>query len=459
MLFNSFVFVGLFLPISVVLFWLMPTNKFKRGMLLISSLIFYAYWNPLYVLLLVGLVWAAWYCAIIAERTNSLLPVLVAATILLGSLCYFKYFNFLIQILEDLNFLSPYSQRVNIILPLGISFIVFQALGYVVDVHRKEFHAEKSFWNILLFKAFFPQLIAGPICRAHELIPQIKGYFQFNIHKFLSGTAIFSVGLLLKEFLADGISPVVNLLYLKSNLTTLDAWCASLGFGVQIYADFWGYSTMAIGLAKMFAIEIPVNFKLPYLASSLRDFWRRWHITLSEWLRDYLYKPLGGSRNGYYRTIIALLITMLLGGFWHGANYTFLIWGLIHGIALIIEHSFAFIRYRDSYLSKLLGWMYTFLVVFVAWVFFRASNLNQAYEIIFTMFSVDFSPQISQEATQVLFYFGCLVLFIVPIDNLLRLLRAEKIPGHISILVTIWLGILSLILGAPVNRPFIYFQF
>lgn len=466
MLFNTFIFSGLFLPITLLLFWGMPSSKAKRAILLLSSLFYYAYWLPSYLLLLIGFVSIAWYCAIQAERTRASWPVWLAGTFLLGGLGYYKYSGFLGQILVDTGIVPQGFRVQQLALPLGISFIVFQAMGYVVDVYRREFQAEKELTVVLLFKAFFPQLIAGPICRAHELMPQLKGKFTFKLEQFTSGLAIFTIGLLLKEFFADGLAPLVDQLYVSQDYYLFyNAWAASIGFGGQIYADFWGYSTMAVGLARMFAIDIPVNFNLPYLSTSLREFWRRWHITLSQWLRDYLYKPLGGSRHGVKRTMMALMLTMLLGGLWHGANYTFIIWGAIHGVALVFEHTFfsrqVKLNYRGLYIRKLFGWIYTFLVVFVAWVFFRASDVSQALKIVSAMFSpttLEFHS-LSIEIKQMAFLVSMLMIVQIPFEWLLGQLRRERLSPSIAVTIAIWSLIGALVIGAPVAVPFIYFQF
>lgn len=470
MLFTSFVFAGLFLPICTLVFWLAPSPKFKRAILLIGSLIFYGYWEPIYLALLLGFVGIAWICAQLAEATRRAWPIWLATISLLGGLAYYKYFGFFVQISQDLGVLNTSFRAPELALPLGISFIAFQALGYVIDVHRGEFPAEKRFSVVLLFKAFFPQLIAGPICRAHELIPQLKGVFTFRFNQFSSGFAIFTLGLFLKEFFADGIAPLVDSLYADNfNHTFVTAWAAALGFGSQIYADFWGYSTMAVGLARMFGICIPINFNLPYIARSLREFWRRWHITLSQWLRDYLYIPLGGSRNGAYRNTFALMLTMLLGGLWHGANYTFIIWGAIHGIAQVIEHQLFkdrlnYLRYGSFFLRTsiwTIGWLYTFIVVFVAWVFFRAGNVNQAAEIVGMMFSLSLLEPVTlpPNVAKIAFFVIALSALQFPITWALTKLRNEQWPPATALTVALWAIVASVILGAPVAVPFIYFQF
>jgi alginate O-acetyltransferase complex protein AlgI len=456
MLFNSFVFAGIFLPLTLLLFWGVRTPEARRAVLLASSLVFYGYWFPWYLLLLVGFVAIAWYCALQVEAHGGRKPVVVASVLLLGALAYYKYSGFLGQVFIDLGLLAHYDFRIQTLaLPLGISFIVFQALGYVVDVYRREFPAEKSFLVVLLFKAFFPQLIAGPICRAHELMPQLRGAFTFRLSQFTSGLAIFSLGLLLKELFADGLAPLVNQLYASRTTYTLyESWAASIGFGGQIYADFWGYSTMAVGLARMFGVNIPTNFNMPYAATSLREFWRRWHITLSEWLRDYLYKPLGGSRKGPTRTVIALMLTMLLGGLWHGANYTFIVWGAIHGIALALEHMFAGRQRRT--VSKAIT-----LIRVAGWLFFRATDVQQGNQIVAAMFMPGNQAlsQVSVQVQQIAFFVVILACAQWPVEWLLRQLRGEKIAPSFAIVIAFWSVVGAVVLGAPVAVPFIYFQF
>ena len=465
MLFNSFLFAGLFLPLTLLAFWGTPGDRGKRIVLLGASLVFYGWFFWPYLALLVGLVAVAWACALAIEKHRQA-AVWVAAIALLGTLAWFKYAGFLATIASDVGLLGGGSRRVHeLALPLGISFIVFQALGYVVDVYRGEFPAERRFSVVLLFKAFFPQLIAGPICRAHELMPQLRQQFRFDAAQFVSGLAIFAVGLLLKEMFADSLAPLVDTLYAKGSAPPdrVTAWAASIGFGAQIYADFWGYSTMAVGLARMFGIVIPVNFRLPYLATSLREFWRRWHITLSQWLRDYLYKPLGGSRHGTRRTTIALLATMLLGGIWHGANYTFVVWGLLHGVVLALEH---LLRTRGEpqspaarWAARLAGWSYVFVVVFIGWVFFRAADVAQALVIVKSMFAGASADSWNTTVRQVFALSALLFVVQVPIEHFLQQLREARIDPPLAVAASFWIVIAAVVFGAPGAVPFIYFQF
>jgi len=464
-LFNSFVFAGLFLPLTLLAFWGVPDGRPRRIVLLAGSLFFYGYWHWPYLALLVGLVAIAWGCALWVQRRPGSLPVWVAAVLLLGVLAWFKYAGFLATVLQDLGLVASPSRRVSdLALPIGISFIVFQALGYVVDVYRGEFPAERRFSVVLLFKAFFPQLIAGPICRAHELMPQLTQRFRFDPVQFFAGLGIFALGLMLKEVFADGLAPLVDKLYAPgAPLGIVEAWTAALGFGAQIYADFWGYSTMAVGLARMFGVDIPVNFRLPYLATSLREFWRRWHITLSQWLRDYLYKPLGGSRHGRGRMVLALMATMLLGGLWHGANYTFIVWGALHGIVQVAEHLLRPAHGPTGRTGKLAaalgGWACTFVVVMVAWVLFRAADLGQAVAIAKAMFvgARQWAP--SADVKQILLLSLTLFVVQVPVEHLLERLRAARMQPAWALATGFWSVLAAVVLGAPAAVPFIYFQF
>lgn len=465
MLFSSFVFIGIFLPITLLLFWLTPSDRGKRIVLLVTSLFYYSFWFPVYIFLLAGLVGIAWLCALMAQKRPSALPVVIAAVSLLGVLVYFKYAGFLAQVAADLGLATGLRDSLpHVALPLGISFIVFQALAYVVDVHRREFEAEPRFSVVLLFKAFFPQLIAGPICRAHELIPQLRGSFSFDANRFINGLAIFCVGLFLKSVFADGLAPQVDELFAQtSSRTQGEAWAAMVGFGFQIYADFWGYSTMAVGLAKMFGITIPVNFNLPYIAGSIRDFWRRWHITLSQWLRDYLYKPLGGSHHGLPRTMIALSLTMLLGGLWHGANYTFIIWGAIHASLLVSEH---LLRPWSARVGQLVpapvmyagGWLYSMFAVFVAWVFFRASSTEQALTIVRELWTG--IPRWDGPVVVMIFSLAAALLALqFPLEKFLDRMRKDAFEPAAAVVLSFVLVVAAVVLSAPVAVPFIYFQF
>lgn len=469
-LFNSLEFF-LFLPFVLLLYWSVTGTTARGYVLLGASLAFYASWYPPYLALLAGAVAVCHVCARWLGARRPRLAVGLAATALFALLGWYKYAAFLAHVLADLGLPSVDPARLpqTSALPLGISFIVFQGLGYVIDVARREKAAEPRYATVLLFKAYFPQLIAGPICRARELMPQFAAAHRFEHAAFASGLAILAVGLALKVVFADNVAPAVDRLFSESaNLGQGGAWVATLGFGVQILADFWGYSTMAYGMSLMFGITLPVNFRLPYLARGLRDFWRRWHITLSQWLRDYLYIPLGGSRHGRLRTQIALIVTLALGGLWHGANYTFMLWGLLHGVALAVEHLVAgTLPAGDSAAGgaarvwragrAAFAWLYAMAVVFAGWVLFRAPDLATARSI--------FRALVVGNADSAPLPVGCLALIVaflvlqVPLEALLARLRGRAVPIVACYALSTWLMLGAVVLSAPDAAPFIYFQF
>lgn len=471
MLFNSLPFF-IFLPVTLLLYWSAARAETRQTILLTSSLVFYAFWFPPHILLLLALVTVCWFSALYLAPRGPTLAISSAALILFAALGYWKYASFLARVLRDLgmpvSWLQSFPEQMT--LPLGISFIVFQGLGYVIDVARRDKEPEPHWSTVVLFKAYFPQLIAGPICRAQELMPQLKALKAFNARQFASGWAILGIGLFLKVVFADNVAPTVDGYFaIPDQISGAQAWGAALGFAVQILGDFWGYSTMAYGMSLMFGIVLPVNFRLPYLALGVRDFWRRWHITLSFWLRDYLYKPLGGSHHGLVKTFGALLLTMLLGGIWHGANYTFLIWGLWHGLALILEHAMVRLfgqmplhsRIISSWawgtVSSAAAWLYAMSVVLIGWVFFRADTVGAALSVLSHMHQS--LPTIHELPRGFVILILGFFLIQKPVECLLDSLRAGAISSGWCYLMTVWLLLAAVIMSADDALPFIYFQF
>lgn len=369
MLFNSYTFIYIFIPSLIVL-----SLVFKRGQLWILlgfSLVFYAVNSWLHVLLLLGLSVSVYYLSTWTQNKGK--HALVFAIILtLSPLLVFKYFDFVSSVLGV-------GLTLDLVLPLGISFFTFQLLAYLIDFTRGGYK-QYSFRNFLLFVSFFPQLIAGPIVHHKDFLPQLNKVV-LNKTNLLNGFCIFSIGFFKKVVLADQFGPMVSLYYegiaLDKVYHSLDHWLNTLAYTLQIYFDFSGYCDMAIGLALVFNLRLPVNFNSPYKSGSLVDFWRRWHVTLSRFLRDYVYIPLGGGRVPALRKKCNLVLTMLIGGFWHGAGWNFILWGFIHGLALSINH---FFRERIR-LPRGWGVMLTFLFVHLAWVLFRAENLCTAKQI------------------------------------------------------------------------------
>jgi alginate O-acetyltransferase complex protein AlgI len=393
MLFSSYTFLFQFLPATVLAFAAARRHSPRAGIMVLvgASLFFYGAWRPVYLLLFAASVAVNFALGLRMEdplRRRGIGTFGVALN--LAVLCYFKYTNF---IFDSLNTLTgaplPF---VNIILPLGISFFTFQQIAYLVDVMRGA-KVERDIVSYTLFVSFFPHLIAGPLVHHAEMIPQFKrGRTGRSAVLAARGLAIFAAGLFKKVVIADNlaqfVSPVFAHLDAGGGVTTSWAWLATLAYTLQIYFDFSGYSDMAIGLALLFGIRLPVNFRSPYQATSIIEFWRRWHVTLSRFLRDYLYIPLGGNRLGEQRRYINLLVTMLLGGLWHGAGWNFLVWGGLHGIYLCINHLWRGWRGSKPQASiaglmvKGPCWAITFFAVVIAWVFFRAKTAAGAWQML-----------------------------------------------------------------------------
>ncbi len=386
MLFSSFTFVFQFLPAVLLAFAAARRHSSRAGILVLlgASLFFYGAWRPIYLLLFLASVGLNFGLGLLMANPRSRRAVgMLGVTINLAALCYFKYANFLIDNVSTLTGLPlPYA---DVVLPLGISFFTFQQIAYLVDVMRGA-PVERDIVSYTLFVSFFPHLIAGPLVHHAEMIPQFKrGRSGRSSLLAAQGFAIFAAGLFKKVLIADNLAqfatPVFAHLDAGGGVTASWAWLATLSYTLQIYFDFSGYSDMAIGLALMFGIRLPVNFRSPYKSLSIIEFWRRWHITLSRFLRDYLYIPLGGNRLGETRRYLNLLITMLLGGLWHGAGWNFLIWGGLHGVYLGINHLWrgaVGVGSRHGPL-RLLSWAVTFAAVVLGWVFFRASTVGGAW--------------------------------------------------------------------------------
>src|SRR5579862_8994303 len=403
MLFSSYTFLFQFLPAVALAFAAARRHSPRAGILVLAgaSLFFYGAWKPIYLLLLLASIGANFSLGLLMEDPSRRRTIgMLGVALNLAALCYFKYANF---ILDSVNALTgaplPF---VNVVLPLGISFFTFQQIAYLVDVMRGA-KVERDIVSFTLFVSFFPHLIAGPLVHHAEMIPQFKrGRNSRSAVLAARGLAIFAAGLFKKVVIADNlaqfVSPVFAHLDGGGGVSTSWAWLATLSYTLQIYFDFSGYSDMAIGLALLFGIRLPVNFRSPYKAVSIIEFWRSWHITLSRFLRDYLYIPLGGNRHGEQRRYINLMLTMLLGGLWHGAGLNFLIWGGLHGLYLSINHLWRTWRGAEAKassdgsgnrLAQALSWALTFFAVVIAWVFFRAKTASGAWQMLCALFGFE----------------------------------------------------------------------
>lgn len=398
MLFNSYIFILYFLPLTIILFYFLSYKGHRQlgiAFLVLASLFFYAWWNPMYLLLLGTSVLVNYLLGRMLYKKPSRIKLVVSVSFNLLILGYFKYANFFV---DNLNLaLTTNIHLETIILPLAISFFTFQQIAYLVDCYR-QITQEHSFIHYCLFVTFFPQFIAGPIVHHKEMLSQFtsNSTWRFSFDNLSVGMTIFIIGLFKKVILADGVTVFSDPVFAAADsgeiLHPLDAWGGGLAYTLQLYFDFSGYTDMAIGSAKIFGINLPMNFNSPYKSGSIIDFWKRWHITLSRFLRDYVYITLGGNRKGKTRKYINLFITMILGGLWHGAGWNFVIWGGLHGFYLIINHSWYFIRNTlgmpektRSVIGKGLAWLLTFLAVVIAWVFFRAESLSGAESMLVSM--------------------------------------------------------------------------
>ncbi|RXJ90609.1 membrane-bound O-acyltransferase family protein [Arcobacter sp. CECT 8983] len=395
MLFNSYEFIFAFLPIVFFVYFYLNSKRLvvgAKGFLVFASLFFYSWWNVVYLPIILS---SMLFNYVIGNSLNkeygnksfSKKSILIFGIVVnLSLLGYFKYADFLI---ENVNLISGVNiEPLNLLLPLAISFFTFQQIAYLVDSYRKE-TKEYDFLNYALFVTFFPQLIAGPIVHHKEMMPQFAS--KWNLVKryknIALGLFIFSIGLFKKVVIADTFAIwATNGFDIAPTLNFFEAWATSLSYTFQLYFDFSGYTDMAIGIALLFNIKLPINFNSPYKALDIQDFWRRWHITLSRFLRDYVYIPLGGNRISSFRTYVNLLATFIIGGLWHGAGWTFIFWGFLHGMALVINRLWQTLNIK---LPKIIAWFITFNFVNIAWVFFRAREWDDAIKVLSGM--VNFS--------------------------------------------------------------------
>ncbi|MDO4621638.1 MAG: MBOAT family O-acyltransferase [Eubacteriales bacterium] len=483
MLFNSLEFL-LFFPTVILITFLIP-EKCRRIWLLLASYLFYACWNYKYILLLFGVTVITYLSGRILEKAKHRKTVLTVCIICsLSILFYFKYVNFAFSTFGDFMHAFGISMEppvYDIVLPVGISFFTFQAMGYVIDVYRREIYAERSFIQYALFVSFFPQLVAGPIERSKNLLKQLSAVPKFNYDNVRTGLLTMLWGFFVKVVISDRCAVIVNTVYDNyQDYSGIFLITANILFAVQIYCDFMGYTIIAQGAAKVLGYQLMDNFKQPYLAESIADFWRRWHVSLSTWFRDYLYFPLGGSRCGRFRSSLNLLITFLVSGLWHGADGTFVLWGGLHGFYQIVERQFRPIGERiskrlqiekDSFGIRFFKIIWVFFLTDLAWVFFRASSVVQAVTIIQNSFRLNniglllngalYQMGLSEREVTILF----LSLLILLLVSLLRERKTDPLewlteqPIVFRYLIY-WSLMVLIILSADIGgQEFIYFQF
>ncbi len=392
MLFNSFEFL-LFFPLVCIVYFLLRKRRVQNTFLLIASYYFYMNWKPVYAILILASTIITFFSGCWVEKLTDIRKrkyVLLACLILnLGILFIFKYFNFInesvFQLLDVLG-VRWKVPNLDVLLPVGISFYTFQAIGYSIDVYKGTIKAERDFFTYALFVSFFPQLVAGPIERAKNLLPQFHEQHFFNSQRAIDGFKQMLWGFFMKLCVADMLGSYVDAVYNNvSQHNGTSILMATVFFTFQIYCDFGGYSNIAIGAAKVMDFKLMENFKRPYLSMNIKEFWKRWHISLSTWFMDYVYIPLGGNRVKYPRHLFNLMVTFMISGLWHGANWTFVIWGALHGCYQVIGNVFRKYVYTlkyDSVLSKIVGTLFCFVLVSFAWLFFRANNVADAFDIV-----------------------------------------------------------------------------
>lgn len=473
MVFSSETFLFLFLPLFLALYYLTPL-RFRSVTILVGSYLFYGWWRLDFLgLLFLTTLWTFFF----GQRIGAAQSARAAKTYLifgligcLGVLGVFKYLNFFIDSFATLwgSDAGDLGIHWRLILPIGISFYVFQAVSYLIDVYRKDAQAKANFFDFAAFIALFPQLIAGPILRFKDL----EGQFSHRVHSldlFLRGMTIFAIGLAKKVLLADTVAPLANLAFQIPDPSAILSWVGAIAYMIQLYFDFSGYSDMAIGLGLMLGFHFMANFDTPYVSRSITEFWRRWHISLSVWLRDYLYIPLGGNRKGSGRTYVNLMLVMLLGGLWHGANWTFVLWGMWHGSWLAVERATG--RAKGTTLLALGS---TLIIVLIGWVMFRAANVTEAFGVYAGMLGLNgivLAPETALAITteSLLFLtFGIAIAAVEPRLNHYATTRLQPgLAGILTVRNTLVPSVLMVSLGIFVVMklaeqsfsPFLYFQF
>ncbi len=469
MLFCSMSFIYLFLPVLCGLYFV-SAKKYHNILLLFASIIFYAWSESRYLPIIFFSVLINWAGAIVIDKFShkpsvKKLCLLSVLLINLGNLFYFKYFDFLINNLNGL--FHTHISLLNIVLPLGISFYTFQALSYVIDVYRGNVSSQKNLLNVALYICLFPQLVAGPIIKYHDISEQITSR-EVNFENVNIGVKRFIIGLSKKMLIANTMGAVADKIFIQdvNSFSHLTAWLGSLAYTFQIYYDFSGYSDMAIGLGLIFGFRFMENFNYPYVSKSVTEFWRRWHISLSTWFKEYVYIPLGGNKHGKLIQIRNLGIVFLLTGIWHGASWTFIVWGIWHGVFIIFEKIFELDKNSSNRSLSILKHIYAIVIISAGWVIFRSDSLSYAIAYLKNMFFIN-----SVESSKVLYLLPYyidkfdIVIFIIAVVCSMPLFRniLNWQNKYVKILVNFWLIILFVSSTAVITEgtynPFIYFRF
>jgi len=460
MLFSSAEFIFIFLPFTFFIYFFLARRFsffYAKGWLLLASLFFYAYWHPANVFIIIFSMVFNFFMGSRLSQSKSKIFLIFGIVTNLGVLFYYKYADFF---LANINLITGSSfSLLHIILPIGISFFTFQQIAFLVDSYEGKVPIF-PFADYCLFVTYFPQLIAGPIVHHSEMMPQFLDINNrnFNYDNLTKGFFIFNMGLAKKIVIADTMAIIVNRGYSNSGLlSSLETWFTSICYSIQLYFDFSGYSDMAIGLALLFNIWIPINFNSPYKSQNIQEFWRRWHITLSRFLRDYLYIPLGGSKSGEFKTYRNLFVTFLLGGIWHGAGWTFIIWGALHGLALIINRVFNELKFR---LPISISILITLFFVNVTWVFFRANTWEVAVNMLHNMFikndSINSFVLITDYYNLPIWVIAVILLFG---KNSNEIAARFKPNGMFLWKIVLLVLVNALFLNSSISQEFLYFDF
>lgn len=475
MVFSSLIFLFLFLPLTLGIYYV-SNSKIKNLILLIASLIFYAWGEPVYVFLMLFSTVVDYIHGLkvekfieLGKRKKALRFVVSSAIINLFVLCFFKYSDFLIENINNIFNLDI--GLLNLPLPIGISFYTFQTMSYTIDIYRGDAKAQNSILDFGAYVALFPQLVAGPIVRYQTIATQINNR-NHSIEKFGDGVNRFVCGLAKKVILSNQLAVIADSIFSSnlSNISVLESWLGIICYTLQIYFDFGGYSDMAIGLGKMFGFEFLENFNYPYISQTVSEFWRRWHISLGSWFRDYIYIPLGGSRVSKLKKYRNLFVVWFLTGMWHGASWTFIMWGLYFGVLIALEK--AFLEKVLYKIPRVFRHIYLLLIVVIGWVFFRADNITYAFEFLKVMFGVNSNTIINNTFTVYLIdYWYIILLSIVlstPIVKLLKrvILKVDKraLDNDITYLMHglslgIYMFVVITMLCSSSYNPFLYFRF
>ncbi len=467
MVFTSHIFLFYFLPLVLISYYALPV-RYRNVFLTLASYLFYGWWMPWFVLLMITSTLVDYICTTVisakgAKQHHRVMALTASIIVNLGLLGFFKYVMFALENLNRLRELLGFDAfgMLQITLPIGISFYTFQTMSYTIDVYRRQAPPVKLFSDFSCFVSLFPQLIAGPIVRYNTVAAQLQSR-DHTLRKFSTGTSLFILGFGKKILLANPMGEVADATFTVDGLLTIDAWFGIVAYAFQIYFDFSGYSDMAIGLGRMLGFEFPRNFNAPYLANSITDFWRRWHISLSTFLRDYLYIPLGGNRKGTWHTYRNLTVVMFLGGLWHGANWMFVIWGIYHGILLCLERSLG----RRSFYHNMplsLRVIATFILILFSWVLFRSTSIDQAYHYLFALLGVGHVRESSMLITTELYtplhllvMAICIGLTVQRVQSYDWVTRLSWHKGSLLLLVFLF-SIAEMFLQT--FNPFLYFQF